>query len=162
MGEKRPKRRKDKYNPYTIYKTPDGVCHIAFRDGQGVPHRLEISEELYHQFDQFELDDLSHLNVVDRHYEQSEQTEESVNERAFGKRESLEDEVLRRLENEALHKAISELPEKQRRRLALYYFEGMTYEQIAALEGCRYQTVQESIYGALKKLRGKGNTADHG
>ena len=29
----------------------------------------------------------------------------------------------------------------------------LTYEQIAEMEGCKYQTVQESIYAALKKLK---------
>ena len=33
---------------------------------------MEISRELYEAFDSFELDDLKHLNIVDRHIEQSE------------------------------------------------------------------------------------------
>ena len=55
--------------------------------------------------------------------------------------------------NEQLHRAIAQLPEKQRTRLILYYFGELTYEQIAEMEGCKYQTVQESIYAALKKLK---------
>lgn len=152
MDEKRPKRRKDKYNPYHLYKTQKGTFHLRFRDGEGALQDLEISEELYQQFDRFELDDLSYLNVVDRHYEQSEQTEASINARAFSTPESLEDEVMGKMESELLHRAIAKLSEVQRRRLILYYFEGLTYEQIAQREGCTISPVKNSIDRALEKL----------
>ena len=61
--------------------------------------------------------------------------------------------TLQSIEYAQLHRAISELPEIQKRRLILYYFQGLTYEQIAEMEGCRYQSVQESILSAIKKLR---------
>ena len=35
MEGNRPKRRKDKYNPYTIFEK-DGQYYISFKDGQGV------------------------------------------------------------------------------------------------------------------------------
>ena len=57
------------------------------------------------------------------------------------------------IEVDRLHQAIAQLPEKQRRRLVLYYFGEFTYEQIAEMEGCKYQTVQDSIYAALKNLK---------
>ena len=44
-----------------------------------------------------------------------------------------------------LHQAIAQLPEKQRRRLVLYYFGEFTYEQIAAMEGCKFQVIAKSI-----------------
>ena len=152
MDEKRPKRRKDKYNPYTL--TEKGDKHfLSFRDGQGVLRELQITKELFEILNRFELDDLSILNEWDRHIEHFEQTEQSLNRRAFFKAESVEETVLRSIEYERLHKSISKLPETQRRRLVLYYFEGLTYAQIAEKEGCKYQTVQESIYTALKKIK---------
>ena len=101
----------------------------------------------------YELEDLSFLNEVDRHYEHSELTENSLYDRAAKPTESVEEAVMKKLQYEALHRAIQELPLVQRRRLVLYYFQGLTYSQIAELEGCKYQTVQESIYAALKKLK---------
>ena len=152
MDEKRPKRRKDKYNPYTLTKIKDKHIH-SFRDGQGVLQEITIDRELFELLDRFELDDLSYLNEVDRHYEHSELTEISLYNRATALPESVEDAVLRNLQYEALYNAIWKLPEAQRRRLILYYFGGLTYAQIAEMEGCKYQTVQESIYAALKKLK---------
>lgn len=152
MDEKRPKRRKDKYNPYTLTKIKDKHI-LSFRDGQGVLQEITIDRELFELLDRFELDDLSYLNEVDRHYEHSELTEISLYNRATALPESVEDAVLRNLQYEALYNAIWKLPEAQRRRLIFYYFGGLTYAQIADMEGCKYQTVQESIYAALKNLK---------
>ena len=152
MDEKRPKRRKDKYNPYTLTKIKDKHI-LSFRDGQGVLQEITIDRELFELLDRFELDVLSFLNEVDRHYEHSELTEISLYNRASALPESVEDAVLRNLQYEALYNAIWKLPEAQRRRLILYYFGGLTYAQIADMEGCKYQTVQESIYAALKNLK---------
>lgn len=152
MDGKRPKRRKDKYNPYTL--TQKGDKHIlSFQDGQGALREITIDRELFELLDRFELDDLSFLNEVDRHYEHSELTEISLYNRAAALPESVEDAVLRNLQYEALYSAIRSLPETQRRRLILYYFQGLTYAQIAEMEGCTNQTVQESVRAALKNLK---------
>lgn len=147
-----PKRRKDKFNPYTICEK-DGKYYLSFRDGQGIIQKLEIDKVLYDTFNHFELDDLSHLNVVDRHLEHSEIWENTLNERAFYQPESVEDIVFRNIQIEDLHRAIRMLPDTQRRRLFLYYFEGMTYEQIAKVEGCTKMPVKRSIDGAISHLR---------
>mgnify|MGYP003267939529 CR=1 FL=1 len=152
MDEKRPKRRKDKYNPYTLTEKED-KHFLSFQDGQGVLRELQITKELFEVLNRFELDDLSILNEWDRHYEHSELTEISLYNRAVTPTESVEETVFRNLRYEALYKAMEQLPETQRRRLVLYYFAGFTYAQIADKEGCKYQTVQESIYAALKKLK---------
>lgn len=70
MDGNHPKRRKDKYNPYTIGTTGDGRHWLTFSDGQRNRHHLEIDAAVFALFDSFELDDLSYLNEVDRHYEQ--------------------------------------------------------------------------------------------
>lgn len=57
MDERRPKRRKDKDNPYTL-NCWDGRYYITFKDEQSVDQCIEISEELFQVFDRFELDDL--------------------------------------------------------------------------------------------------------
>ena len=93
------------------------------------------------------------MNRLSRHIEHSELTDISLNNRAFHQAESLEDTVMRRMEHELLHKEITKLPKTQRRRLLLYFFGGLTYEQIAKLENCKRQAVQCSIQMALKKLK---------
>ena len=152
MEGNRPKRRKDKYNPYTIFEK-DGQYYVSFKDGQGVSHKLEISKVLYDTFDSFELSDLVYLNVVDRHIEQSEVWENTLNMRAMKKPDSMEEIVFRRFQAEKLHKAISELPEKQKKRLILHYFQELTYVEIAEREQCSTRAVEYSIHGAMQSLK---------
>ena len=60
MDEKRPKRRKDKYNPYTLTEKED-KHFLSFWDGQGVWQEFQITRELFEAMNRFELDDLSIL-----------------------------------------------------------------------------------------------------
>ena len=53
--------------------------------------------------------------------------------------ESVEDTVLRQMEIETLQKAMQSLTPVQRERLHFYFFEGMTYRQIAAKEAMRHR-----------------------
>ena len=152
MDGKHPKRRRDKYNPYTICEK-DGRYYLSFKDGQAVRHEMEIQKDLFDTLNQFELDDLSILNEWDRHIEHYEQTEQSLNRRAWFKAESVENVVLNRMEQEQLHRAILSLPEIQRRRLTLYYFQGLTYEKIAEMEGCTKRAIKFSVDIAVEKLK---------
>ncbi len=152
MKGNHPKRRKDKYNPYSICEL-EGHYYISFKDGQGDLHEFEITESLYCAFDTFELEDLSYLNVWDRHLEQSEVWEPMLNKRAFHKPEEFEESVLKGILTEQLHKAIGQLPEKQRKRLVLHYFSGLTFAEIAEKEKCSVRAVEYSVHGAIQNLR---------
>lgn len=147
-----PKRRKDKYNPYKICEN-NGRYYMSFKDGQGVWHDIEIEKELFDVFNRFELDDLSILNEWDRHIEHFEQTEQSLNRRASNKAESVEEVVLHNIECEELYRAIAALTETQQKRLTLYYFRGLTYHQIAEMEGCSVSAVGGSISAAIKNIK---------
>ena len=152
-----PHRAKAKDNPYTIYTTGSDTGHpkyiLEFADGQKRLQRLEIDQALYELFDQFELEDKRFLNEVDRHYEHIDLTEAEIEHRAAFPKESLEEEIGRVLLYEELHKAIARLPDTQRRRLVLYYFQQLTYEQIAGMEGCTFQAVAKSVAAAEKRLK---------
>ena len=153
----RPKRRRDEENPYEIYTAGINTAHprfyLFFKGCDGVKHWMEIDRTLFDAFNEFELDDLSFFNEVDRHYEQSDVTEATLNKRAAKPQESVEETISQRIEVDKLHQAITRLPEKQRRRLVLYYFGELTYEQIADMEGCSHPAVIKSISSALKKLK---------
>lgn len=155
--DQRPKRRKDKDNPYEIFtvgiETDRPHYYIRFTDSLCVEQCMEIEKELFDLFDRFELDDLSFLNEVDRHYDLSDQSEETLNSHALVRPCSLEDALMERLEQERLRQAIAMLPDVQKRRLILYYFDGLTYQEIAQREGCRYQVVQRSIWRAEEKIK---------
>lgn len=153
----RPKRRIDKDNPYRLFTvgaaTSEPHYFIQFKDGAGTEHCLEIEKPLFDLFDQFELDDLSYMNEVDRHHEASEQTEATINRRMLTPQEAPDEIVMRQLESGELHSAILKLPEIQRRRLILYYYGGLTHEQIAKIEGCARAVITKSIAKAINNLK---------
>lgn len=152
MRGNHPKRRRDKYNPYRICEL-EGHYYMSFQDGQGVLHEFEINEQLYDAFDTFELEDLSYLNVWDRHLEQSEIYEETLNKRAVSKPPNVEEIVLDKFLTEQLHRAIDALPSKQKRRLVMHYFDGMTFQEIASKESCSERAVEYSVHNAIQKLK---------
>jgi len=152
MDDRHPKRRKDKYNPYTL-TILNGKYYLAFKDGQGVHHQMEISEALYVLMNSFELDDLSHLNEWDRHIEQSELSDATLENRMAELPESVEETVCKRFLHEQLYKAIDKLPKVQRRRIILYFFYNHTYEEIAKIEGCSVHSVFVALERGKEKLK---------
>ena len=153
----RPKRRRDKDNPYTIFTTGFNTAtphyYLSFVDSNNMERCVEIDKPLFDAFDRFELEDISFMHKVDKHYERTEQTEALLNKRAVRPQEGVEEIVSQRMEVDKLHQAIAKLPEKQRRRVVLYYFREFTYEQIADMEGCTIMPVKRSIDAAIKKLK---------
>ena len=95
MDGKHPNRKKDKLNPYTL-SIKDNNYYIEFIDGQGCFHKQEISMDLYATFSSFELDDVSQMNAISRHLEQSELTEETISQRVANPPELVEDQVYRK------------------------------------------------------------------
>ena len=98
----RPKRRRDKENPYEICTAGINTAHpryfLAFTDGSNVKRWMEIDKTLFDVCNEFELDDLSFFNEVGRHYEQSEVTKATLNRRAAKPQESVEETVSQRIE----------------------------------------------------------------
>lgn len=152
MDGNHPNRKKDKSNPYTL-SIENNAYYIAFTDGQGTFHKQEISMEIYAAFNGFELDDISLMNEISRHLTEADAVEEPLGHRIADPSEPVEDHVYRRIMYQELHKAISQLPEIQRRRVLLYYFGGYTYEQIAEMEGCRHPAVIKSIAAAKENIK---------
>ena len=150
----RPKRRKYKDNPYTLkYIEEKNIYLISFKDVKGHLQDVEVSKEVYKAFDRFELDDLSELNEYDNHIEHSELFENNLERRMKDKPISLEDEMIRKSTFEELKKAITQLPEIQKRRIIKYYFEDKTQQQIADEEMVDIRAIQYSLNIALKKLK---------
>lgn len=155
--EKRPKRRRSKDNPYIIYaKKGDGEIfkyYVSFKDAQGGFVCVEVEKEIFDAFDRFELDDLSYLNEVERHYKLSEIPDDFLSACLDQNNEAVEDVVFMKIMKEKLRTAINRLSKLQRRRLVLYFYEGYTYEQIAKIEGCTKTAVKFSIDIVMKKIK---------
>ena len=64
-----------------------------------------------------------------------------------------EDELIERMEQERLPELIANLPEVQRRRLTAYFYDGLTYQEIAAREGVHHSAIIRSVELAIKNLK---------
>lgn len=151
MG-KSPKRRKDKYNPYTIY-LENGKYYVSFVDTNKNVQKIEVSQEVFESFNKFELEDISQMNEYDRHLEHYEVYESILHKKIVSNDISIEEYFENIQVTEKLHIAISKLPDLQKRRLKKYYFEEKTFEEIALEEGCTYQSIQRSVYRAMAKIK---------
>lgn len=150
--DKSPKRRKDKYNPYTLY-LENGKYYVSFVDTNKNVQKIEVSQEVFESFNKFELEDVSQMNEYDRHLEHSEVYECTLHKKIVSNDISIEEYFENIQVTEKLHIAISKLPEVQKRRLKKYYFEDKTFDEIALEEGCTYQSIQRSVYRAMAKIK---------
>jgi RNA polymerase sigma-70 factor (ECF subfamily) len=67
--------------------------------------------------------------------------------------ESIEDLVARRQLSAAVEEAMALLPEEQRTAIVLKEYHGMTFQEIADLQGCPLSTVKTRLYQGLTVLR---------
>lgn len=70
-----------------------------------------------------------------------------------GPAESIEDLVARREMSRAVAQAMTHLPEEQRTAIILKEYHGLTFQEIADLQGCPLSTVKTRLYQGLTVLR---------
>lgn len=70
-----------------------------------------------------------------------------------GPAESIEDLVARRELSAVVAEAMALLPEEQRTAIILKEYHGMTFQEIADLQGCPLSTVKTRLYQGLSVLR---------
>lgn len=67
---------------------------------------------------------------------------------------SVEGSAMRRLESSEIRKALDRLTPDHRMALVLFYFEGMSQQDISQVCGCSLGTVKSRLHYALARLRG--------
>ncbi len=152
MDNENPKRRKSKDNPYTIYKE-NNQLFVNFKDGENVEYTIEVDVPVFALFNSFELEDLSQMNEYDRHIEHSRLNTNTLHKRSVTEVASVDECAMINIRNEKLRKVIDKLPSVQRRRLLLYYYKDMTYDEIAEIEGCTKRSVYIAIERGKEKLK---------
>lgn len=149
--ETRPKRRRHKDNPYTLL-IDNNIYKVAFLDSKNNIQIIEVEADIFDALDSFELDDLSQLNEYDRHIDRFNIDETSY-KKYSNKPQSLEEEIVQNMLYNELKLEISRLPEIQRRRLVLYFFNDLTLQEIAIIDNCSPRAVKDSIDISINKLK---------
>ena len=125
-----------------------------YKDAIGETEYTYVTKEVYEALTETFCKEAHAQEMRDlRHTTKEGYTEGETEDLAFDSGESLEDMVIRQMELETLQKAMQSLTEVQRERLHLYFFEGLTYRQIAEKKGIGEKNVRESITGAIKKIK---------
>ena len=147
-----------KFDIYTLRaEVTDGITRyfVCFKDGQGVPHEIEVSPLVYSAFCQFVKIERNLRRSDERHIEQSDLSDEQLNKRAVQPQKSTEDIVSDAERFDTLLAAIAELPETQRRRFVLYYYSELTYKQNSEMEGCSHVAIMHSLEKAKAAIEKK-------
>lgn len=149
----RPKRRRYKDNPYFLSVDDSNVKYVSFKDSNNKLKKIEIKDDIFRAFNQFELDDLSEMNEFDNHIEHSEIFDNNLYGRSMKKSLSVEEQAMNNILIEKILDELSHLPGIQRRRFIKYYIYDFTLDEIAKSENCTKMAVKFSIDIVLKKIR---------
>lgn len=151
--DKRPKRNRDKYNPYYLHSDKErGIYRIHFSNGSK-EYKLKISKELFENLDDIEKYEAKKIQYDKRYIEQSYQTDISLYNKAVNKPLGVDEKIIKDNDYKKLYKAITNLSEMHRRRILLYYKHNLSMSEIAEIEGCSKVAIKYSIDIALKQLR---------
>ena len=149
----RPKRRKDKDNPYILESNSSNNFYtVKFKDSRGKYQEVLVNKEVFIAFEEFELKDVVQMNEYDRHIEHSVIYDYSINKRAVNKETLVEDQIIKKSTYEELMIAIDKLSDVQQRRIKMYYFDELSTNEIAEKEKCSSHSVRVSIRKAIKEL----------
>ncbi len=147
----------NKFSKGIVYRFADRVIEITLEDylaetpGRAVKdfEKLKtLSDEIYHQ-QVMQENRTSRLDVSINELEDTRQLATS----------SLDTELIHNSDKKRAIKAAKQLldsgdlTEVQRRRFILHFFKGVSYRQIAAMEGVFFTSVAESITTATRKLK---------
>lgn len=108
------------------------------------------------------LTTLAHRRAVDRVRVEQAQTERVIGYDVGNRSREFDevvDEVLDRVERRSVHEGLALLTDRQRESIALAYFGGMTYREVADHLCVALPTIKSRIRGGLIRLRGSVDTA---
>ena len=126
---------------------------ITYKAANGNRICVELSTPVKELLEQSDRQIRSQRRQDRRHLDFAVQADEDLLSSLLPAYEDTADLVERIECNTRLYDAIGKLTEIQRRRLCLYYFDGLSYRQIAKLEGVTHRTVISTIEHSLNRLR---------
>ena len=128
-------------------------CFVSFNDGQEKYQETEVTLPVYMELLESARIERNLQRKNERNTEHSDLMNETLYNRTLGKQDDLAEMLHDNLINEQIQRAIRLLPKVQRRRLLQYYDSGLTYEQIAAIEGCSLGSVAIAVRRAENRIK---------
>ena len=79
--------------------------------------------------------------------------ERLLNEAELTADDTVENQVMRKLQNEQIYSAVKNLTDKQKKQVIRYFYYGLTERKIAEIENVSYKQIRKSIEQAKKKIK---------
>lgn len=114
---------------------------------------VEVSVEVYEYLDRADHKEENLAHERRRHWDMREFDEYIIAAEGRSYQETPEEWVCRRETLDELLSMLENCTATQRRRFLLYALDGLSFEQIARLDGCSRSSVQSAIEGVRKKLQ---------
>ena len=114
---------------------------------------VEVSVDVYEYLDRADHKEENRAHEKRRHWDIREFDEYIIAAEGRTYQETPEQYVCRMETQDELMAALSLCTETQRRRFLLYALDGLSYEQIARLDGCSKVAVHYSIEAVQKKIK---------
>lgn len=115
---------------------------------------VEVNVEVYEYLDEADHKEENLAHEKRRHWDGREFDEYiAATEGRLPYRETPEEQVCRMETLDELFSVLESCTTTQRRRFLIYALDGLTYEQIARLDGCSKAAIQDSIEAVRKKFR---------
>lgn len=127
--------------------------YIIFRNYENEKITSEIPKEVFDIYIESKKIYKKNQNEQERHWELSELTEVTLYKRASKYQESIEATIINTETNQNLHIAISKLPEIQKRRIKMKYFENMKEKELAEKEKSSVRAIQYSLHCGIENLK---------
>ena len=114
---------------------------------------VEVSVEVYAYLDRADHKEENLAHEKRRHWDIREFNEYIIAAEGRSYQETPEEWVCRRETLDELLSMLESCTATQRRRFLLYALDGLSFEQIARLDGCSKAAVQDSVEAARKKFQ---------
>lgn len=114
---------------------------------------VEVSVEVYEYLDRADHKEENLAHEKRRHWDIREFDEYIIATEGRSYQETLEEYVCRRETRAELISMLESCTATQRRRFLLYALDGLSFEQIARLDGCSKAAVQDSVEATRKKFQ---------
>ena len=137
-----------------VEETENGTCiknqyYATFRDGMGILRTTPVSYEVAKAISvEFVRKEETLKKQSQRHIDYWGMVDEISDNRS-----NLEETVMSSILQKELEAIIESLSEKQKRRFNLYYFQKLTYREIAKQENCDEKAIRDSVLLAKRNIK---------
>ena len=135
------------------YIESEDKYYISFIDSVKQTCRMEITKDVFDAYINSRKSYIKVGNEFSRHIEHLNLNENELYRKSFKKEDTVEEIVLKNIDNEKLENALENLTETQYRRIELHIINEVTIRDVAKLEKVQKRQIEKSLALGMKKIK---------